>query len=170
MRHFDEAKETGPAAAAAPRSKSKRLGSATGAEVVWYECADVFRPTGGAPVGRGGAGQCRTSILVAWVLVGAGGGVSSCGCAVQARCAQYGRPAEQPLCPPPWCPAGQTFRYWWNARTGESTYSEPDEPFVKLAPGQAEDYLTSGGSQVERARGQQGGGAAGCRTTRGCWG
>ncbi|KXZ53848.1 hypothetical protein GPECTOR_6g766 [Gonium pectorale] len=34
-------------------------------------------------------------------------------------------------------PTGQAFRYWWNAATGESTYYEPDEPYIKLSPDKA---------------------------------
>lgn len=37
-------------------------------------------------------------------------------------------------------PTGQKFRFFFNIETGESTYHEPEEPYVKLSPATAEEY------------------------------
>eukprot|EP00198_Chlamydomonas_reinhardtii_P013257 XP_001702594.1 predicted protein [Chlamydomonas reinhardtii] len=47
---------------------------------------------------------------------------------------------------------GQRFRYWWNAETGESTYYEPAEPYVKLERAiQAVDIYEADGENMREA-------------------
>ncbi|PNW77096.1 hypothetical protein CHLRE_10g421950v5 [Chlamydomonas reinhardtii] len=49
-------------------------------------------------------------------------------------------------------PTGQRFRYWWNAETGESTYYEPAEPYVKLERAiQAVDIYEADGENMREA-------------------
>ncbi|KAG2433179.1 hypothetical protein HYH02_012721 [Chlamydomonas schloesseri] len=59
-------------------------------------------------------------------------------------------------------PTGQRFRYWWNAETGESTYYEPAEPYVKLERAtQAVDVYDADGENMREANKHKFGGGNG---------
>ncbi len=163
VRHFDEARETGPAAAAAPRSKSKRLGSAGAAEVLWYECADVFRPTG---EGGGGAGGRRGGTVQDEYRCDMGG----CGSAIAFACAGHAQCALPGATRPP-CralpsaaalpPQARRSATGGTRAQGSPPTRSPTSPTSSWRPARRRTTSPAGGRRWGRE---------GCKVRRGYWG